>query len=351
MSDRHHPTVSVAILGASGFGGGELLRYLQSHTHIKDVQACTRSAAGKSIASVHPHLRSMALEFVGDIDYTKLARSEHSVLFAALPHGEFAKLWPTVREKIPANCLVIDLSADFRLRDAQAFETAYGYAHPCPEFLHEFQYLIPELGTYVKGKHIANPGCFATAIALSLYPLCGLSIEHVSISAMTGSSGSGASPSAGTHHPSRAHDFRAYKVLQHQHESEVRACLKASGLDAPSFSLVPHSAPMVRGIFSTAQFQVRSPDQELQIRDAFTKQYSHFTNNKFVHLIDDSPRVASVSGSNFAEISLQFRGKNAAVLCAIDNLGKGMAGQAIQSMNLALGLPAHAGIGNAAVYP
>jgi LysW-gamma-L-alpha-aminoadipyl-6-phosphate/LysW-L-glutamyl-5-phosphate reductase len=343
--------IAVAILGASGFGGGELLRYLVAHPHVTEIQAQSRSAAGKAVCSVHPHLRAMRKEFVSDIDYTELARSTHSILFSALPHGEFAKIWPLVRQKLSPKTLVLDLSADFRLRDGEVFKAAYGYAHPCPEFLNDFQYFIPEISVFEKGKHIANPGCFATAIALSLYPLCGLGIAQVAVSAVTGSSGSGASPSTGTHHPTRAQDFRAYKVLQHQHESEIRACLSTSKQAAPDFSLVPHSAPMVRGIFATTQFQLQSAEQADRIRAAFKKQYGDAANPCFVHLIDESPRVAAVAGSNYAEISLHISGKQAAVLCAIDNLGKGMAGQAIQSMNLALGLPMASGLQSAALFP
>jgi LysW-gamma-L-alpha-aminoadipyl-6-phosphate/LysW-L-glutamyl-5-phosphate reductase len=351
MSD---PTksVAVAILGASGFGGGELLRLLCQHPKLGDLQAISRTAASKTIGAVHPHLRHLRFNFSEQVDWDRLGGATvQSVLFAALPHGEFAKLWPTLRKQLPARTLVIDLSADFRLRDANVFANSYGYAHPCPEFLDDFQYLIPELAKLSIDKHIANPGCFATAIALALYPLCGVEVGHVCVSAVTGSSGSGASPAASTHHPTRAQDFRAYKILQHQHESEIRACLQVSGRSVPTFSLVPHSAPMVRGIFATAQFAVRSAKHAEQIRSAFAAQYGDQNATPFVHYIDESPRVASVAGSNYAELSLHINNDQAAVLCAIDNLGKGMAGQAIQNMNLSLGFPADLGLTSPALYP
>jgi LysW-gamma-L-alpha-aminoadipyl-6-phosphate/LysW-L-glutamyl-5-phosphate reductase len=350
MSDSTN-SVAVAILGASGFGGGELLRLLCQHPKITDLQAISRNAACKPISVVHPHLRHLRFDFSEQVDWGRLGMTARSILFAALPHGEFAKLWPSVRKQIPAHTLVIDLSADFRLRDADVFADSYGYAHPCPEFLDDFHYLIPELSKLSIDKHIANPGCFATAIALALYPLCGLDVGQAYVSAVTGSSGSGASPSAGTHHPTRAHDFRAYKILQHQHESEIRACLQASGRSVPTFSLVPHSAPMVRGIFATAQFSVADDAHATRVRAAFEAHYRDQSSNPFIHFIDESPRIASVAGSNYAEISLHMRNGQAAVLCAIDNLGKGMAGQAIQSMNLSLGFAPDLGLSSAAPYP
>ena len=174
----------------------------------------------------------------------------------------------------------------------------------------------------------------------------------INISAVTGSSGSGATPGAGTHHPTRAHDFRAYKVLNHQHESEIRACLartaRANHLQAPPFTLVPHSAPMVRGIFATSQFSL--PDS-LSADELHALYRHYFRGSRFVSVIDESPRVAAVAGSNFCELSVHVVGRQVAVLSAIDNLGKGMAGQAVQNMNLALELPETSGLLGAALLP
>ena len=350
--------VDVAILGASGFGGAELLRLLFAHPNVLRIDAISRSHAGKTIASVHPHLRGLTSDtFKAELDFAALHASHNPVVFAALPHGEFAKLWPALYARLPANTLVIDLSADFRLRSAAAFAAAYGYAHPCPEHLPSFVYGLPEanIAALAGAKRIANPGCFATAIALALLPLVALPHDfgRVHISAVTGSSGSGTQPSAGTHHPTRAQDFRAYKILTHQHESEIRACLAdaarqvGSNARAPEFSLVPHSAPMVRGIFATCQFELSALSAQ-QLIQAYQQQYQH---SRFVNVIDESPRAAAVAGSNFCDISIHVVDGSAAVLCAIDNLGKGMAGQAVQNMNLALGLPEASGLLAAALFP
>jgi LysW-gamma-L-alpha-aminoadipyl-6-phosphate/LysW-L-glutamyl-5-phosphate reductase len=349
--------IDVCILGASGFGGAELLRLLLAHPNVASISAVSRSHAGKAIASQHPQLRALLKSsFEADIDFEALAQSSHPVLFAALPHGEFAKLWPQLQVRLPAQTCVIDLSADFRLQDAAAFANAYGYPHPCPEQLGRFQYGLAEasVNSLLGAKRIANPGCFATAIALAMMPLAAMShdLGVVNISAVTGSSGSGATPGLGTHHPTRAHDFRAYKILNHQHESEIRAALvqvaAAHKGHAPRFTLVPHSAPMVRGIFATCQFQL----PKTLSADALSAQFQHYyRGSRFVSVIDDSPRVAAIAGSNFCELSVHVQGQDAAVLCALDNLGKGMAGQALQNMNLALGLPETAGLLGAGLLP
>ena len=170
--------VDVAILGASGFGGGELLRLLLAHPNVAHIDAISRSHAGKAIAGMHPHLRGLTSDpFKAELDFAAMRASQNAVvLFAALPHGEFAKLLPELCENLPSTCIVIDLSADFRLRSSAEFAAAYGYAHPCPEYLPDFVYGLPEakLTSLAGARRIANPGCFATAIALALLPLVAL---------------------------------------------------------------------------------------------------------------------------------------------------------------------------------
>lgn len=356
MADR---PIDVSILGASGFGGGELLRLLLAHPNVARIDAISRSHVDKAISGVHPHLRGLSsATFKAELDFAAMHSSPNPVLFAALPHGEFAKLWPGLRKRLAPNTTVVDLSADFRLQSSAAFEAAYGYAHPCPQHLPDFVYGLPEAhsASLAGAKRIANPGCFATAIALALLPLVALRQDfgRIHISAVTGSSGSGTKASAGTHHPTRAHDFRAYKILTHQHESEIRACLDDAALKqgvdarAPEFSLVPHSAPMVRGIFATCQFELPETLPAQAVIDAYQRQYMQ---SRFVNVIDESPRAAAVAGSNFCDISVHVVGNAVAVLCAIDNLGKGMAGQAVQNMNLALELPESTGLLTAALFP
>jgi N-acetyl-gamma-glutamyl-phosphate/LysW-gamma-L-alpha-aminoadipyl-6-phosphate reductase len=169
----------------------------------------------------------------------------------------------------------------------------------------------------------------------------------VAVTAATGSSGSGVSPSETTHHPSRAHDFRAYKVLVHQHEAEVLRTLAAEGWEAP-FSFVPQSAPMVRGIFATAQFPLPAGVDAPALRGHFE---AFYRDRFFVRIVDGSPRVAATTGSAFADIGVTARHGHAAVMVALDNLGKGMAAQAVQNLNLAMGWPEWTGLKVAGTYP
>ncbi len=348
--------IDVVVLGASGYGGGELLRLLSQYPHTGSITALSRQHAGKPIHAVHPHLRGLVSgEFVANVDWSKLSESASPVVFAAMPHGEFARQYAALEAAwahagLVDRIKVIDLSGDFRLEDADAFEAAYGFAHPCPQALDQFTYGLSEWNTtaIAASRRIANPGCFATAIQLGLLPLRALDLacpSWVAISAITGSSGSGAVPSETTHHPTRAHDFRAYKMLQHQHESEIRASLQRHGT-AIDFALVPHSAPLVRGIFATITFPSAVATHEL--RGAFESAYRDAF---FVRIVDGTPRVAAVSGSNFADIGVCSRSGAATVMIAIDNLLKGMAGQALQNLNLMQSYAVEIGLRNAACFP
>ncbi len=347
--------IDAVILGATGFGGGELLRLLAAHPQRGTIQAVSRHHAGETIASTHPHLRSLIDQrFVAEADLDALAQSENPVLFAAMPHGAFAEQYRALQ----AACLrldlwqrlrVIDLSADFRLNQASAYPVYYGKAHPCPEALDDFVYGLSEAaGERLRdARRIANPGCFATAVQLGMLPLLELGVDSVAVSAITGSSGSGAQASATTHHPTRANDFRAYKMLGHQHEGEILRTLSERGWSG-ELSFVPHSAPMVRGIFATLQCRLPEQVESLTVAEAMSSCYQ---NSPFVRIVSGSPRVAAVVGSNFADIGFAVRDRHCVVMVALDNLVKGMAGQAVQNMNLSLGLPESEGLLAAALYP
>lgn len=348
----------VQILGASGYGGGELLRLLAAHPHIAAVGGQSRSHAGKPFHAVLPNLRGVLPgNFTAEVDWAALARSPHPVLFAALPHGEFARQYGALQDQwqtfgLTERLTVIDLSGDFRLDDGATFQRAYHAAHPCPEQLGHFVYGLSEYrrDALLGAKRIANPGCFATAIALGLLPLADLPRElrpgFVAVSAITGSSGSGASPGEGTHHPLRAHDFRAYKVLAHQHEAEIEGIARAQG-HVPRLAFTPHSAPLVRGIHATLQFEY-APDAADILHAAYRLRYP---DGGFVRLSAAPPRLAAVVGSNFVDLQLTLRDGLACVLVALDNLVKGMAGQAVQNLNLALGWREDAGLRQPALWP
>ena len=323
------------ILGASGYGGGELLRWLIQHPELKGLQGTAHSHAGKPFHALHPNLRGLVEgTFDAEPDWTWLAASDRPVLFSALPHGELASriaeyegAW--AKQGLADRLTVLDLSADFRWQE--------GWVYGLSEWKSE----------RLKGaRRIANPGCFATALQLALLPLVDLKPSFVAASAITGSSGSGAHASDGTHHPTRANDFRAYKSLSHQHESEVLGTLAAEGW-TPDLAFTPHSAPLVRGLFATVQTRL---DRDLSEADLCARLEAALP-GPFVRLVEGSPRIAAVAGSPFADLGFALKGRTLSLQVALDNLGKGMATQAIQNLNLALGYAPMAGLRVPGAYP
>ncbi|MDQ2069585.1 N-acetyl-gamma-glutamyl-phosphate reductase [Natronospira bacteriovora] len=342
--------VHALILGAAGYGGGELLRLLDGHPAVGRVQAVSRSHQGQPWHAAHPRFRGFIQgRFEGRADWSALARSARPVLFSAQPNGRLAEQWPELERAFRAHGLtqritVIDLSGDFRLPDADSYQRAYGAAHACPASLPGWVYGLSEhhADRLAHARRIANPGCFATAIQLGLRPL--LEMERpdwVAINGVTGSSGSGVHASPNTHHPERAGDFRAYRMLTHQHAAEVRQGLADVGGEDCELAFVPHSAPLVRGIFITLQARV-SASTARGIRDHYARALA---DQPFVRPVESSPRIHHVVGSNACDVGVAVSGQQVAVMVALDNLIKGMAGQALQNMNLSLGLDQTLGLG------
>ncbi|MDQ2919416.1 MAG: N-acetyl-gamma-glutamyl-phosphate reductase, partial [Verrucomicrobiota bacterium] len=233
--------IDAVIFGASGYGGGELLNWLSRHPDVASVRGTSRSHVGEAFSEVHPNLRGVVEgKFENEIAWAQLKKNEQPVVFSALPHGELTKASPDLelawtKAGIAERLLLIDLAADFRTGP--------------------FVYGLPEWNrAAIKGaRRIASPGCFATALQLALLPLRGLNVGFIAATAVTGSSGSGASPGSTTHHPTRTNDFRAYKMLVHQHLAEVSLGMSALAIEG-RVSFVPQSGPFVRGIFATIQF-------------------------------------------------------------------------------------------------
>jgi N-acetyl-gamma-glutamyl-phosphate reductase len=250
-----------------------------------------------------------------------------------------------VPELIELGVKIIDMSGDFRLRDPEAYRQFYGAVHPVPELLRKFVYGLPELNRarIREASWIASPGCFATATELALLPLAraGLLSGPVHVCAITGSSGSGAAPSAGTHHPVRAVNLRTYKPLVHQHTPEILETLQGAGAAAPELRFVPVSAPLSRGILVNAFIEVSTELDDMRIAALYDEWYR---DEPFVRRPPNRlPEVAPVAGSNYAEVGFALGEpaggqRTLTVFAAIDNLVKGGAGQAIQNMNLVLGL-------------
>ncbi|HEU4700407.1 MAG TPA: N-acetyl-gamma-glutamyl-phosphate reductase [Gemmatimonadales bacterium] len=341
--------MKAAVIGAAGFAGGELLRLLFQHPAITDVVAVSRSQGGKPLAAVHPALG--ALGDVGQAPFSSLAPGEAArgadVVFLALEHGESSRLADEIFAAAPA--LVVDLAADFRLKSSELHERFYG-PHPAAHHVPRFVYGLADIeGAALRGATaIAAPGCFATAAQLALYPLASqLGTGAVpSLFAITGSSGAGARPKPTTHHPARASNVFAYSVLGHRHEGEVLEQWRRWTGDARAhMRLMTHAGPFVRGIHLTMHATGEALDPS-----AWARAYA---GRPFVRVLECPPELAHVVGTNDALVHAAATpdGRELQVTVAIDNLLKGAAGQAVQAMNLALGLPETAGLRLTGCYP
>jgi N-acetyl-gamma-glutamyl-phosphate reductase len=325
------------------------------------VEAVTSSShAGQPVTSVHPHLIKLTdLQFTGDISDEEAG--EYDAIFMALPHGHALRRAPGILAiggkggPRGAGAVLFDLSGDFRLKDPAVFRDYYGLEHISPQWAERAAYGLTEWNREAirEARLVACPGCFPTGALLALTPLvrAGLLDGAVVIDSKTGSSGSGKEPGEGTHHPTRAADFRAYGLFKHRHRPEIAQEL-TKWLPGESEALrvvfTPHSAPMVRGIFTTAYAFPHKPVGQEELSAIFEEAYG---SERFVRLVD-TPRVAVVSHTNFCDLSATTDGEGAIIVTgAIDNLVKGGAGQAVQNFNVAFGWPEHLGLEFAGTLP
>ncbi|MES1205589.1 MAG: N-acetyl-gamma-glutamyl-phosphate reductase [Pseudomonadota bacterium] len=334
-----------AVIGGSGYGGAEIIRRLLIHPEVELARVASIDHVGEPLGAVHLPLAGRT-----DLRFEDLSPRDAAagcdVVLLGLPHRISALKVPEV---LATGAKVIDLSGDFRLRSADAYARYYGVPHPRPDLLGTFVYGLPELNRdqIRQARGVASPGCFATTIELALLPLAraGKLRGVVHVTGITGSSGSGVVPSLGTHHPIRAVNVKTYRVLDHQHTPEVTETLSAAGAADVALRFVPVSAPLSRGILATCFVEVDAAETPASIGALYQRQYA---GEPFVRFLSDRmPEVAAVSGSNFAEVGFTLGdavpgagGKRTlVVISATDNLIKGGAGQAIQCMNLMLGLP------------
>jgi N-acetyl-gamma-glutamyl-phosphate reductase len=342
--------VKVAVIGAAGYVGGELLRLLQLHPEVTEWIATSRSQAGKPVGDVHPALAGASEARFAGLTPGEAARGQ-DVVFLALEHGESSKVAAEVFDAGPG--LVVDLAADFRIHDPALHRIYYG-AHPAPELVHRFRYgLADVLGQQLHAATaIAAPGCFATAAQLALYPLRGQALAvPPSLFAITGSSGAGALPKPTTHHPARAHNLFAYSVFGHRHEGEILEQWRGwTGNAAAAMRLMTHSGPFVRGIHLTLHATLAAP---LPAGAAARLLADAWAGRPFVRVVADPPQLTHCVGTNVAITSAAQSddGREVQVFVVLDNLVKGAGGQGIQAMNLALGLDEVAGLGAPPVFP
>lgn len=332
--------IKASIVGGSGYGGSELLRFLLYHPNVEIISVTSRTHVGQKVCSVHKNLAKLTDLKFEEIDIEEIAKKS-DVVFFAMPHGIAMDLIPKIIKKTK----IIDLSGDFRLKNSKDYKEYYNFEHKFPNLLDKFVYGLTEINRNLikKSDYVACPGCFPTGALLALIPLAkkGLLPDYIVIDSKTGSSGSGSTPSAATHHPARANNIKAYKILSHQHEPEIQQELKKINNSDLSISFVAHSVPTVRGIFTTVHFSSKKPIRNNDLREIFT---SYYKDSFFVRIVDDSPENSFVCGTNFADIGIFAKGNKVIVMSAIDNLVKGAAGQAIQNMNLMFGLDEKTGL-------
>ncbi|MBQ0081350.1 MAG: N-acetyl-gamma-glutamyl-phosphate reductase [Alistipes sp.] len=313
--------IRVGIMGAAGYTAGELIRILVNHPQVEIIFAQSESNAGNPVRDIHEGLIGETdMRFCKDVELDSI-----DVLFICRGHGASSVFWQT--HKAPKSLRIIDLAEDFR-------DESEGYVYGLPEW----QYARIE-----GALKVANPGCFATAIQLSLLPLAsaGLLSGEVCVTAVTGSTGAGQKPSPTTHFSWRADNISAYKVLEHQHLKEIRRNLmKASSSDTqPLINFIPLRGDFTRGIFSTACLECKM--EEEQVRELFKKYYM---NSAFTFISDSPVDLKQVINTNKCVIDTQVHDGKLVVSCVIDNLLKGASGQAVQNMNIMFKLPQKEGL-------
>lgn len=337
--------IRTAILGASGYVGGELLRLCAGHPELRPAKLFGDSKAGAALTAVHPHL---AARF-GDLG---IDRFEPDLLdgidlvFAALPHGQSQALAASILDR---GIALVDLGADFRLRDSDQYANWYGEAHQAPELIGRFAYGIPEINreAIAGSRAVAAAGCYPTAAILALKPLVDAGVVEpgsIIVDAASGVSGAGRAAKEATGFSTIEGSFSAYGLLTHRHTAEMEQALGGPLL------FTPHLAPMSRGILATCYAtaaKAGAAGEPLQIlRDAYASE-------PFVHVTDDPPATKSTSGSNSVHVTARYDARTGRILAiaALDNLVKGAAGQMIQCANLMLGLDETSGLPVCGVHP
>ena len=337
----------VAIIGASGYTGGELLRMLLNHPKIDITDITSRQYDGTPAHKVHPHIRDSGLVFKNKAPN----ELDADVVFTATPHGASMKIVPEILE---TGTKVVDLSGDYRYRDREVYEKWYGMKHLDEK--NQGVFGLPELyrDKIKKANLVANPGCFPTGAILSSYPLVKHEIvDRIVIDSKTGVSGAGINPSETTHYPNIADNVNPYKISSHRHMSEIQQELH--GFDNVKVSFTPHLVPVIRGIQTTSHSFLNDENQNItvdEIRQLYIKEYGK---EYFIKLMDEGeiPHLSSVRGSNFVHIGgfeIDETGRVVMLSC-IDNLVKGASGQAIQNMNIMLGIDEQLGLKHFGLHP
>ncbi len=341
--------IKVGIVGGTGYTGVELLRILSQHPEVHIQVITSRKEAGTAVAELFPSLRRrVTLKFC---DPTEAALEGCAVVFFATPNGIAMQ---QTRSLLDSGVRVIDLAADFRIKDVAVWEKWYGMSHACPELLADAVYGLPEINRdEIKGAQlVANPGCYPTAVQLGFLPLIEAGIvdtDHLVADTKSGVSGAGRKAEVHTLFAEASDNFKAYGVPGHRHLPEIRQGLSNIAKKPVRLTFVPHLTPMIRGIHATLYARLTT-DTDLQL--LFEKRYA---GEPFVDVLPmgSHPETRSVRGSNLCRIAVHRPqgGDTVVVLAVTDNLVKGAAGQAVQNMNLMFGLPETLGIDHVPLLP
>ncbi|MFW6269535.1 MAG: N-acetyl-gamma-glutamyl-phosphate reductase [Bacillota bacterium] len=342
--------IKAGVLGTTGYAGIELVRYLKVHPEVDLAHLISNSESGKKLAEIYPNFISFnkSLEEY-DIDILK----KLDIVFTALPHGVAQDIVAELREN---KIKVIDLSGDFRYKDAERYEKWYDIEHKYPELLQQRVYGLVEMNKAQidQSELIANPGCYPTASTLGLLPIVNepyTDIDSIIIDAKSGVSGAGKSLKRVTHFTEVDESVKAYGITTHRHTSEIEANLEEfTEENKINLSFTPHLIPMKRGILATIYIDLNSNIEEKEIVNKYKEFYQ---DSYFVKILDSTPDTKYVAGTNFCHIGINVdkRISRLIITSAIDNLGKGAAGQAVQNMNILFGLQEETGMEGTAIFP
>ncbi|OPA75642.1 N-acetyl-gamma-glutamyl-phosphate reductase [Paenibacillus selenitireducens] len=342
-----------AIVGSTGYGGVEVIRFLQGHPHVEITSVISSSNSGERLSEGFPHLSEIMIEALDAVDIALIAEKA-DVVFTATPHGVSAKLVPQLLE---AGLKVVDLSGDFRLKDGSVYETWYKKSPADEALLAQAVYGLCEVfGEEVKGlDFVSNPGCYPTATLLGLIPAVAagwIDPHSIIIDAKSGVSGAGRGTSLISHFAEINENFKAYKVNQHQHTPEIEQALTQVAGEPVVVTFTTHLTPMTRGIMSTMYAKVNGVHTDEDFIELY-KQY--YEGRRFVRIRDKGkwPATKEVFGSNYCDIgfAVDERTGRVTIVSVIDNLVKGAAGQAIQNLNLMMGWDETLGLSLTPIYP
>ena len=345
--------IKVGIIGSTGYAGGELARLLLQRDDIEIKWYGSRSYIGQKYASLYPNMYKIVDEECMDDNMKELA-GQVDVVFTATPQGLCASL---VDEEILSKVKIIDLSADFRIKDVSVYEEWYKMTHASPQFLEEAVYGLPEVNRerVKQARLIANPGCFPTCSFLSVYPLVKEGLvdpDTIIIDAKSGTSGAGRGAKMDSLYCEVNENIKAYGVGTHRHTPEIEEQLSCAAGKPVTISFTPHLVPMNRGILVTAYGSLTKEVTYEEVRAVYDKYYK---DEFFVRVLEKDvvPQTRWVEGSNFADVNFKIdpRTRRIVMMGAIDNMVKGAAGQAIQNMNLMFGLPENTGLKQIPVFP